>query len=700
MLTKIAHKSVSRLPSYGLTCQMILESLTLVQAQLAEKLSQTDGYSTLQTDGTTKFGEHYATYDVRTSEAETAYTLGVRHVFSGSAQNTLDTLKEILDDIDSVQLALGKNAVSTKIISKLKNTMSDRHAAEKLFNELLHDFRADILPSVAENWEQMNEMEKEQLTRMNNFFCGLHYLVGLADTAEESLKLWEAHTTSKEIVTSSGTQRLVRTACKAFHHRGSQQCGSSTMFRTYLRKQGIHKIPLAQFVGNRFNILFYDAAGVYYLQSHMVNFIKSVHGGQANRLLQAVLADLSVPAYIAGCRALGLIDKIVTGPLWRKLRESSVSVLQMGTVYCELKEKFDLWSVSAHTLIEGSAVLEHADTLHADEVWNALLDSNATDMMTQELLQFLFGAFSVTTQRLLLDHLPGGKYHWSHSVIDTRMVQETATVPTTNVAPERDFAVLDRLIREKPNACLIALESMILYAHNKTSYWLEQQTCEDREKLMQAARTLAPSFKAKFKARRQEIEAEHELALAKKQDSIVRKHLKVVQEKEKLTKEIEVVGLWMSRVEVDSSLVGFMKKAEKIKALKLQINFRHKVLAQQHADNSVFKFSHNRKQHSVEKLKQNLYQLLSNEEPSSTSSTSDQDDCTLALENITLHPELLIGKRIRHRFQVGKELVWYEGTVLQMNSETTEFEVAYDGEEDVCFFPLLDDISNGDVLLV
>ena len=129
-----------------------------------------DGYSTLQTDGTTKFGEHYATYDVRTSEAETAYTLGLRHVFSGSAQNTLDTLKEILDDIDSVQLALGKNAVSTKIISKLKNTMSDRHAAEKLFNELLHDFRADILPSVAENWEQMNEMEKEQLTHMNNFF--------------------------------------------------------------------------------------------------------------------------------------------------------------------------------------------------------------------------------------------------------------------------------------------------------------------------------------------------------------------------------------------------------------------------------------------------------------------------------------------------------------------------------------------------
>ena len=33
--------------------------------------------------------------------------------------------------------------------------------------------------------------------------------------------------------------------------------------------------------------------------------------------------------FIAGCRALGLIDKIVTGPLWRRLEESYVSVLEM-----------------------------------------------------------------------------------------------------------------------------------------------------------------------------------------------------------------------------------------------------------------------------------------------------------------------------------------------------------------------------------
>lgn len=217
----------------------------------------------------------------------------------------METLKEILGDIDSVQLHIGKNAVSGKIISKL---MSDRHAAEKL---LLHDYRAEILPSVAENWNAMTEMEQEQFN-MNNFFCGLHFLVGLADTAKEALKLWEAESNSKEVSSSSGTQRLVRTACKAFHHRGSQQCGSSTLFRTYLRKEGIHNIPLAHFVGNRFNILFYDAAGVYYLRNHMISFIETVHGVQANCLLQAVLADLKDPIYLSGCRALGLIDKWTT----------------------------------------------------------------------------------------------------------------------------------------------------------------------------------------------------------------------------------------------------------------------------------------------------------------------------------------------------------------------------------------------------
>jgi oligoribonuclease (3'-5' exoribonuclease) len=37
----------------------------------------------------------------------------------------------------------------------------------------------------------LNEKQKTLCSKMNNFFCGLHLLVGLADSCEESLKKFE-----------------------------------------------------------------------------------------------------------------------------------------------------------------------------------------------------------------------------------------------------------------------------------------------------------------------------------------------------------------------------------------------------------------------------------------------------------------------------------------------------------------------------
>lgn len=200
------------------------------------------------------------------------------------------------------------------------------------------------------------------------------------------------------------------------------------------------------------------------------------------------------------------------------------------------------WSANSYPVLRGSDTLEDW-SVPKDEVWKALLEpSETTGVMTQELLQLLFGAFSKTTQRLLLDHLPGGLYN---SITDSSLIEETASVPTTNVAPKRDFAVLDRVMREKPNAHLVALEAIILYSHNKSACWLEQKAQEEREILLQAARTMAPVIRDKFKRRRQEIERRQDESLAKKQQALAQKEAKVVQEKEKVTKEIETIGLWL-----------------------------------------------------------------------------------------------------------------------------------------------------------
>lgn len=151
----------------------MLESLSVLQAQLGESLTDFDGFSTLQTDRTTKFGTHYEAFDIRVPATDSSlscetYTLGLRHVFSGSSQDTLDTLKEVLEDMDSVRQHLGEEAISGKILLKIKNTMSDRHAAEKRFADLLQDYRSEILPSIADNWNDMTELEQEHLSTMNN----------------------------------------------------------------------------------------------------------------------------------------------------------------------------------------------------------------------------------------------------------------------------------------------------------------------------------------------------------------------------------------------------------------------------------------------------------------------------------------------------------------------------------------------------
>jgi len=85
-----------------------------------------------------------ATYDIATEDA--VYHLGLRHTFSGLAQSTLDVFTEILDDLNIVSRELGDSGVSQKLVLKLKNTMSDRHAAEKLFSQLLQEYRKDVLP--------------------------------------------------------------------------------------------------------------------------------------------------------------------------------------------------------------------------------------------------------------------------------------------------------------------------------------------------------------------------------------------------------------------------------------------------------------------------------------------------------------------------------------------------------------------------
>lgn len=594
--------TADRLPSSSALGNMLLEARSLAHLQLGEEIPKEE-YATLHSDATTKFGDKFSSFQISTSES--SYSLCLADMKSGSTLDAMELLQETLYTVEKTcDFIEGSTSSNTgaKILAAVKNTMSDRHVVEKNFNCLLEEYRSEVLPQVVESWCELTEEQKEVMSKMNNFFCGLHFLVALADCSAEVLKQWE---TIHELppVQESGTIRLIRMVCKAVHKHGSERYGCQVAFATYLRRHaGIVTVPLAKFKGNRFNIVFHNGGGVYCLYQHLINFFCGVHG-TPNKLNQAILADLRNPVLVAGCRAMGIISKSITGPLWR-LMESKVNIAKLSEAYQEMDKAFQRWSNDASVLLSREETVE-PEHVRTDRVTAELFKECDSDVIVIELLQMLMQAFHLTAARLLGDHLEG-----EYADPPTQTIREARSVPATNVRSERDFAQLDRLMREKPNASTIAIEAMVLYSNNKTARWLSQKTADEKTQLFAACMKLGRQQRKVYKQRREEIHAFRQEQNRLKEERIRARCKKITEEKERLTKEIVKFGLWSTGDEVARQLALIKGVTKQRNAIKIQLQFRQKVLCQQYPDRSIFHVSAGGKQKSVRDLQQNLTLLI------------------------------------------------------------------------------------------
>ena len=108
---------------------------------------------------------------------------------------------------------------------------------------------------------------------------------------------------------------------------------------------------------HRFNIVFYNAGGVYFLRHHLLRYLENVCH-TCNKLLQAVYKDFKHPLYLIGCRALGIVSKCITAPLWRIL-ESPLPMNILGKEYQRVHRCFLKWSDDAST--EGLGSVDEDD---------------------------------------------------------------------------------------------------------------------------------------------------------------------------------------------------------------------------------------------------------------------------------------------------------------------------------------------------
>ena len=577
----------------------------------------------------------------------------------------------------------GYSDAEKMIIGSIKNTMSDRASSQKAFNTLLSEYRAEVLPQIVSNWNGMNEVEQQSMSQMNDFFCGMHLIVNMAETIAESLKLFEkAHTEEMhQSESESGTIRLVRTSCKAFEKRGNEKAGYPLQFNTYLNKHGIEQNPLIHFRGNRFNIIFANGGRVYYLHNHIHNFLTNVWG-TPNRLLKSVLEDVSQDLYVAGCKALGLIDKHITGPLWRIL-ESDLHILDLPMHYERLLTFVTTCNDPSGFMV-GEDVPFPEVAIAKDHMWIALVTPSCKyDQLAAQICLSCFKSIEVILRRVISDQEP--------AVVAARR-EESVSVKKTNIISERDFAKLDRLIREKPHSTTMSLEAHILFSNKKTREWLDSKSPDELKLLMETARKSVPKHKQKFKERLASIQEHRSTTQQKQEKEKQAAKQRLLQEKERITTDMIQYGLWQSDIDVDEGLKRARSETQKRQSLKAQLRFRKCVLEQSYeSDKDIYKFSTKQKgQLNSKQLKDNLLKLIN-------AAADNPGHATRSGSHP--HGVALVGKYVGHKFSEEEQLVTYNGRVVSTVPGFPEwFNIVYDNEPDIVYsFKLMEDLKNGDL---
>jgi len=192
--------------------------------------------------------------------------------------------------------------------------------------------------------------------------------------------------------------------------------------------------------------------------------------------------------------------------------------------------------------------------------------------------------------------------------------------------------MLDRLIREKPNANMITYESIIMNATNKTSLWRDSLTAEKRSKIMNWARESVRSQYDAFVSRRSEVWRLKDEKRLGKLEAKKKREVKCLQEKERLCVKIsEIGGLWLEEDQVEEKLNLLSSEKEKRDALKCQLQFRQKILSGVSVlDKKLFHFSEKGINKSVQTLKSNLCVLISQLRKDTTSTFPTTSNSSLS----------------------------------------------------------------------
>ncbi|KAI8516326.1 hypothetical protein Bbelb_049070 [Branchiostoma belcheri] len=236
---------------------------------------------------------------------------------------------------------------------------------------------------------------------------------------------------------------------EAFCPDGNQQAGRIKDFSNFLNVKFnmVRDTRMKVFRANRFNILFECAAGVFYHSSHLRTMFEEGYVKAGNKLLRAVLADISSEPLLVGCRALAIIYVHITEPYWRLVESNNVHILDLTKSLKEVMVLFQQCNPS----------------------------EEMTDL-TEQALEVIMANIGVVIQRRFKDQAPLANSS------DPTLRADTADMNKSNKRGENDFGYWSYMQIAKPLMDGMAAEGQLMFKFNSTDAWLDALATEDPAK--------------------------------------------------------------------------------------------------------------------------------------------------------------------------------------------------------------------------
>ncbi len=200
-----------------------------------------------------------------------------------------------------------------------------------------------------------------------------------------------------------------------------------------------------------------------------------------NGLHTAVVNGLNQEGQMPILRALGLIDKYLTGP-WMLWQGEAHTILETSDIFTSVIDK--ITQADSTSLIHGFDETAFSTSGKKDDKSRKLIESTQYDDTTAEILKLILDEAKKVMERQLVDYLPRGQFHNPSE----QLVTKAASCNSNNISGERVFAMWDARSNQSKTASINKVSSKTTFKANKVHQrFLDGKTEEEKAAIISQA---------------------------------------------------------------------------------------------------------------------------------------------------------------------------------------------------------------------